>query len=117
MASKPNDLAGKRRGFRSRSTPGNRNKNGIKPIGLDTHRLNTPLPTPSAKRDSNSFADPYANQFPAEFAGTRVCMINAVYTVHRIYRDRTFKLGNAVRCALDAASSAVAPSKADESFG
>jgi hypothetical protein len=42
VASKPNDLAGKRRGFRSRNTPGNRNKNGIKPIGLDTHKSNTP---------------------------------------------------------------------------
>jgi hypothetical protein len=43
----PNDLAGKRRGFRSRSTLGNRNKTGIKPIGLDKYRLNTPLPGPS----------------------------------------------------------------------
>ena len=42
VASEPNDLAGKRRGFRSRSTPGNRNKNGIKPIGLDKYKLNTP---------------------------------------------------------------------------
>ena len=49
VASEPNDLAGKRRGFRSRSTPGNRNKNGIKPIGLDKDKLNTPLPTPSAR--------------------------------------------------------------------
>jgi hypothetical protein len=35
VASKPNDLAGERRGFRSRSTPGDGNKNGLKPIGLD----------------------------------------------------------------------------------
>jgi hypothetical protein len=46
VASKPKDLAGKRRGFRSHSTPRNGNKNGIKPIGLDKYKSNTPLPTP-----------------------------------------------------------------------
>jgi hypothetical protein len=44
--------------IRSRTTPGNRNKNGIKPIGLDKYKLNTPLPTPFPKRDTNSFAGP-----------------------------------------------------------
>jgi len=46
VASKPNDLAGKRRGSRSRSTLGNRNKNGIKPMGFDKDKLNTPGQTP-----------------------------------------------------------------------
>jgi hypothetical protein len=62
VASKPNDLAGKRRGFRSHSTPRNGNKNGIKPIGLDKHKSNTPLPTRVAyqqtKSDSYCFAGP-----------------------------------------------------------
>jgi hypothetical protein len=46
VASKPNDLAGERRGSRSRCTPGNRNRNGIKPIGLDKDQLNTPVLPP-----------------------------------------------------------------------
>jgi hypothetical protein len=46
VASKPNDLAGKRRGFGSRHTAGNGNKNGSKPIGIDKYNLNMPGPDP-----------------------------------------------------------------------
>jgi hypothetical protein len=45
VASKPNDLAGKRRGFGGCSTARNRNENGIKPMGQEKHKLKTPLLT------------------------------------------------------------------------
>ncbi len=47
VAGKPNDLAGKLRGFGTHRSPRSRNENGIKDIGLDTRKLNTPGQTHS----------------------------------------------------------------------